>query len=158
MKQIHYTVITEQCPNCGHIISQKSDFGLIIVYFMFWYIILPIFFAKIILDRYLLEDPIMPVVGKSIIKCPSCNANIKTNKKELKDFTKVELLNYTFRWLFRLTYFLGGVIVLCLFAILMCLFNMTYSIIYLIYIIIALAIIIAIIVFIYRKKLREIEM
>lgn len=156
--KIHYTITTKYCPYCGRVLSKKTNLFLFYLYVLIFPIIIFCLPATYLLKKFIYHDPDIPEVGKSFKKCPSCANNIYTGKTELKDLSDIELLNYKFKWLFRLSYFLGGIILFFLFISIVSLLSAPYidsSILYVLPLIIVSMIIIGIIAFIYKKKLKN---
>ncbi|PWM72140.1 MAG: hypothetical protein DBX59_06755 [Bacillota bacterium] len=82
---------------------------------------------------------------------------VKSGKVEKESLSKVELLDYQFRWLFRLSYLLGGIAILFLIGFIFGLFDYDNTVLYCLYISLGAAFIIFIIAYIYRKKSNNIS-
>ena len=156
--KIRYTVTETRCPFCGYVLSRKNDFWLHWLSIGLFLIVLPVLIAKPLLDKFAFQEPDVPSVGRSVMFCTHCGKFLKTGKKELKDLSGLDLLNYKFNWLFKLSYFLGGVIILLAIVALFFIFDsgIDYSFIDLIIIVFLSIFIIGIITYSYRKRLNKI--
>ena len=155
--RISYTVTTASCPTCGHIFSLSNDLWLYIIVLATFPIAIPTLIAfNILFDRVFLS-PLIPNIGNPIKICPKCGSKINSGKTERRSLSKEEELNYSFKWLFRLSYLLGGIVLLSLLGFVLGLFDYDYTVLYFLYISLGSAAIITIIAISYRNKLNAIK-
>ena len=155
--RISYTVTTASCPTCGHNFSRSNDLWLYIIVLATFPIAIPTLIAfNILFDRVFLS-PLIPNIGNPIKVCPKCGSKINSGKTERRSLSKEEELNYSFKWLFRLSYLLGGIVLLSLLGFVLGLFDYDYTVLYLLYISLGSAAIITIIAISYRNKLNAIK-
>ncbi len=163
--KIEYSITTLRCPYCGRVISKETDLVPKVLFLVFFIITIPVALAEMILNTsHMFNAPAIPDIGKSRIRCPRCGEMVATGKKELKDCTQKQALDYKFRGLFKLSYFLGGLM----------LWGAAITLIYvldeesrtllpavwvggIVITMIVFAIIIGIIVFVYRNKCNQIS-
>ena len=155
--RISYTVTTQSCPSCGHVFKRSNSLWLYIVVLALLPISLPTLIAFNFLSEKVFLSPSVPTIGNPIKTCPKCGLKIKSGKVEKESLSKVELLDYQFRWLFRLSYLLGGIAILFLIGFIFGLFDYDNTVLYCLYISLGAAFIIFIIAYIYRKKSNNIS-
>ena len=112
MATIRYSVITYRCPCCGMVIKEYSTLPL-------WYVIL-MFGTVFMASSWLITTAILRAIFKSseikklgspYIVCKHCKKPILSGEKqEWTSFTAEQKKIWTFRWLFRSSYALGGLI------------------------------------------------
>lgn len=110
---IRYTEYTSFCPHCRHII-EESNTGLKM---LGWYFL--IFGTMFMALAWILAVYVLRIIYKADIEnigspnCPSCKKDIRyKGKKEWVSFSFIEKKKWSFRGLFRLTYVLGGALIL----------------------------------------------
>ena len=151
--RISYTVTTNSCPSCGHVFSRSNSLWLYLVVLMLFPISLPTLLAfNILCDRVFLS-PDIPSIGNPVKTCPKCGLQVKSGKIEKENLSKEQLLNHSFKWLFRISYFLGGVAILFLLGFVLGLFDYDNTVLYCLYISLGSIFIVFIIALTYRKKL-----
>lgn len=155
--KIQYTITTQSCPSCGHTFSRFNDLWIYILVLITFPISLPTMLAFSILSERVFLSPQIPSIGNPIKICPKCGLQIKSGKKEKQNLSKIELLNLQFKWLFRISYLLGGIAILFLIGFIFGLFDYDYTVLYCLYISLVSVFIILIIALIYRKKLNSIN-
>ncbi|MBO5046476.1 MAG: hypothetical protein J6C93_06360 [Clostridia bacterium] len=155
--KISYTITTQSCPSCGHIFSRFNDLWLYILLMITFPISIPTLIAFNILSERVFSSPQIPSIGNPIKTCPKCGLQIKSGKKERESLSKLELLNHQFKWLFRLSYLLGGIAILFLLGFILGLFDYDNTVLYCLYISISSVFIISIIAVVYKRKVKSIN-
>ena len=155
--KISYTVTTNSCPSCGHVFSRSNDLWLYLVMLLLFPISLPTMLAfNILYDRVFLS-PVIPSIGNPLKTCPNCGLQVKSGKIEKENLSEEQQLNFSFKWLFRISYFLGGVALLFLLGFVLGLFDYDNTVLYCLYIALGAIFIIVLIALTYRKKLSVLE-
>ena len=154
--RISYTITTNSCPSCGHVFSRSNSLWLYIVMVALFPISLPTLLAfNILYDRVFLS-PDIPSIGNPIKTCPKCGLQLKSGKIEKENLSKKQLLNHSFKWLFRISYFFGGVAILFLLGFVLGLFDYDNTVLYCLYVSLGSIFIVFIIAAVYRTKLSAI--
>ena len=155
--KISYTITTNSCPSCGHIFSRSNSLWLYIVMLALFPIsLLTLLAFNILYDRVYLS-PSIPSIGNPIKTCPKCGLQLKSGKIEKENLSKEQLLNHSFKWLFRISYFFGGVAILFLLGFVLGLFDYDNTVLYCLYVSLGAIFIIFIIALAYRIKLNAIK-
>lgn len=123
--KIHYTVTTYKCPVCGNTLKTENDgwftiLGLLL--FPVWIFILPFLISYEVLNKAIFKVDIVPVSKDTetscipkIKICPKCKTEVKMSenlKIGYNDLNEKAKKEYDNRWLFRVAYFLGGLLIL----------------------------------------------
>lgn len=154
--RISYTVTTQSCPSCGHVLKRSNSLWLYFITLALLPISLPTFLAYYLLYQYIFLLPEIPSIGNPVKTCPKCGLQYKSGKIKKEDLSTEQLLNHKFKWLFRLSYLLGGIAILFLIGFIFGLFDYDNTVLYCLYVSLGAAFIIFIITFSYRKKLNNI--